>query len=489
MGERAHELELARGDREQVHGAQGTLKSDQHDPSTSADRGDRRAGREGGAAGFDDDMRTLANRRVDHLLQVGSMDRIRAVGAQRGSCLQAARVDVDGHDVARATCPCGGDHERADSADADHDARLGARQSAAVDGMQRDCQRLRQRGGIVVDAVGDAADRAARDANVFGESAVNVEAKGLIAGTEVRPAGGAPLAASAPDSGTRNDSLARCEPGRLRLRTTVDDFAHELVAEHDRRTGKHRTVVPFGCIGAADSGATHPHQDVGCVDNARDWTILDRDVVRSAIHGGFHTDVAMWTLMLRAVSRAAANASVADASGIDAVTIRAGSTMPRARKRIVCGHTPTEPTMPCKRTDFDWINPSLAGAVEPTLIPTYATRAKLAATSSAVAIAVGAPAASITASKPLPAVAALAPSTNAGEDGSRACAAPSWRAHWRRPASGSIATTRALQAAAAIIESSPIGPAPITATVSLGSTPPRQRMALYATLKGSTRAA
>ena len=56
-------------------------------------------------------------------------------------------------------------------------------------------------------------------------------------------------------------------------------------------------------------------------------------------------------------------------SGIVAVTIRDGSTAPLAMKRIVCGQTPTEPISPRRRSAFDWIRPSGAGTVEPTLMP------------------------------------------------------------------------------------------------------------------------
>ena len=101
-----------------------------------------------------------------------------------------------------------------------------------------------------------------------------------------------------------------------------------------------------------------------------------------------------------------------------------------------------------------------------------------AAIGKALAIAAGAPAASITTSKPRPPVASATCSASDPAVGSIARLAPISSPSARRCACGSISVTEPPIVAAAIAQSRPIGPPPITATSSLASIPPAATAAL-----------
>src|SRR3954452_5522725 len=413
--------------------------------------------------GGEDEAGKVSRRVVPGAVAVARVERLpRAQSARRR---EAVRVDVDGDQPARLAGRGPRHDERADPAGADDHAGLPRRQPRAADRVQRHRERLRHGGRVVGHRVRDrAADRRRRD-DVLGQPAVDLQPQRPVGGAQIRAPGFTPLARPARDARPRHD--ARAGP-QLDIGSTSDNAAGELVPEHDGRAAQDRALGQLGGIGGAERRPRHLDHHLAGTRRARVRARLDPDVARAPVHRRVHA--LMWTFTLVAVSRAASSASSADASGNRAVTIAVGSAPPEARKRIVAGHSPADPMIPCSRSAFDWIRPRSAETDDPIAIPTKTTRAEWPASTTADAIAAGAPAASMTTSKPRPAVTSATASEKSAAVGSSAASAPSSVPRLRRWAWGSTSTTRALHAAAAITHSRPIGPPPITATVSLGST-------------------
>lgn len=237
--------------------------------------------------------------------------------------------------------------------------------------MQSDGRRLRDRHGLIGQAVGYRNERLRRHPYELGQSAIDLESKCPILGTEVRSAPAAPFTATTPNPRTGDDPSSDRESRRS---TSLVDHAAELVTERHWRSSQDRSVIPFGGIGPADGRQRHPEDDFIIVRFAGLWNVGDPHVSRPAVDCGPHPAVLIWTLMLVFVSLAAVKASVAWLSGSVAVTILDGSTAPLAMNLIVCGQTPIDPMRPRMRRAFDWINPSATGAVAPTLIPAKARR-------------------------------------------------------------------------------------------------------------------
>src|SRR3954468_21587264 len=410
--------------------------------------------------GGEDEAGKVSRRVAPGAVAVARVERLpRAQSARRR---EAVGVDVDGDQRARLAGRCPGHDERSDPAGADDHARLPRRQPRAADRMQRHRERLgHRRGGVGHRVRDDAADRRGRH-DELGQAAVDLQPQRPIRRTQVRPPRLAPLAPAAGDARAGDDPRAHRQ---RHIRSGRDHATRELVPEYDRRAAEDRAVGPFGCVRAADRRPRHLDDDLARTRLARLRDRLDADVAGPPVHRRPHA--LMWTFTLVAVSRAASSASSADANGNRAVTIAVGSTTPEARKRIVAGHRPADPMMPCSRSAFDWINPRSAATEEPIAMPTSTTRAEWPARTNADAIAAGAPAASMTTSKPRPPVTSATASEKSDAPGSRANPARA-----RRCCCGSTSTTRAPHASAAMTHNSPIGPPPITATTSDGSTRP-----------------
>ncbi|MCF4121014.1 hypothetical protein L1785_08470 [Antribacter sp. KLBMP9083] len=275
--ERRQDVDLPREEvlvgRDRHDGARAARAGEDH-TSATADDPDRvelrvdRAGRldhDVGAAG-----KALADRRDEPFATLG--DGVGGTeGAREGATLGASGDDDD---LARPCGRGGGRGEEADGTGADDDDLVAEAHAAALDGADRDGERLDEHGGLQVEPVGDAVDhtlaghdevggvpageRAGRAGDVHARLAAGARmAHGVVELAEVVAALAAPVAAVAGHEHLDGDGVADLEPPVVPISVhgaDGDDDAHELVPGDERERvawARNRCALAQGCGRAA----------------------------------------------------------------------------------------------------------------------------------------------------------------------------------------------------------------------------------------------